>query len=129
MTALRENYALKKASDAPNKRPLEDLNHFFNLSSNWLTNGALDRSRTCNRWNRNPILYPIELRVHRSHRLNDFNSRINGSTYLIDPLSLRDWPVLALLAFSTRWGCAWFFLATLYHKVCRERKIEVRSGL
>jgi hypothetical protein len=27
-------------------------------------NGAPDRIRTCDLWNRNPTLYPAELRVH-----------------------------------------------------------------
>lgn len=34
--------------------------------------GAPDRSRTCNRWNRNPILYPIELRVHCGEHTKGF---------------------------------------------------------
>lgn len=33
-------------------------------------NGAPDRIRTCDLWNRNPTLYPAELRVHAEGGLN-----------------------------------------------------------
>lgn len=38
--------------------------------------GVPDRSRTCNRWRRRPLLYPIELRVRIFGRLFSFLTRI-----------------------------------------------------
>ncbi len=71
--------------------------------------GAPDRIRTCDLWNRNPTLYPAELRVQRS-RLNRVQRLVHTPAFfphqclkIKDLRNLAGFPVVAMAGLVAGW--------------------------